>query len=123
MAAPNLIAATSVYGKTAFSLFNTAATDTTVLTNSANSGKLLKITSLYAANIDGAASVDCTVKIWNDDTAGTAYNLTHNVAIPAEATVVIIGKDAPIYLEEDRRITVAASASGDLSVVLSYEEV
>ena len=121
MAAPNLVSPTSVYGKTTYA--NLSASETAILTNAASSNKLLKVTSLYAANIDGTNSVDCTIKVYSSATAGTAYNLSHLVAIPARATVVMIGKDAPIYLEEDRRITVTASASGDLSVVLSYEEV
>lgn len=121
MAAPNMISPTGVFGRTTFA--NLSNVETTILTNTASSNKLYKVTSLYAANIDGTNNVDCTIKIYNDDTAGTAYYLANTVTIPADATVVMIGKDAPIYLEEDRRITVTASASGDLSVVLSYEEV
>jgi hypothetical protein len=37
--------------------------------------------------------------------------------------VVLIGRDAPIWLEEDRRITIQASAADDLAIVCSYEEV
>lgn len=121
MAAPNMVLATGVFGRTTFALPGTG--EGAVLTNSANSNRLYKITSLYAANIDGAASVDCTIKLYNSATAGTGYHLANTVTIPADATVVMIGKDAPVYLEEDRRVTVAASASGDLSVILSYEEV
>lgn len=122
MAAPNLNAPTTITGKTAYlSLSSTSETD--LLVNAASSGKALHITSLLLVNIDGTNVVDATVRIYSAASGGTGYALANTVAIPADATVVLIGRDSAIWLEEDRRIAVTASAANDLAVVCSYEEV
>lgn len=122
MVAPNLISPTTINGKTTF-LTLANATETNLLVNAANSNKAIKIISIYAANIDGVVSVDCTLDIYNSATAGTGFPIVNTVTVPADATVVLIGRDAPIWLEEDRRLTVQASAGGDLTIICSYEEV
>ena len=122
MAAPNLLAPTTVNGKaTAVTLANT--TETTLLTNASGSNKFIRINALYASNIDGTNNVDCTIKYYDAATGGTGYSLATTVTIPADATVVMVGHDAPLYLEENRRVTVTASAGNDLALVCSYEEV
>jgi hypothetical protein len=40
-----------------------------------------------------------------------------------DATLVIIGKDNPIYVEENRSLTAQASAASDIAIVCSYEEI
>ena len=122
MVAPNLINPTTITGKTTYlTLANT--TETTLLTNAANSNKALRGVSIYAANIDGVVSVDCTLDIYDAATGGTGYPIVNTVTIPADATVVLVGKDAPIWLEENQRLTVQASAGNDLTVVCSYEDI
>lgn len=122
MAAPNLINPTTINGKTTY-LNLSSTTETALLTNAASSGKALRVTAIYAANVDGVVSVDCTLDIYSSATAGTGYPIVNTVTIPADATVVLVGKDAPIWLEEDRRLTVQASAANDLTIICSYEEI
>jgi hypothetical protein len=122
MTAPNLINPSTINGKTTYlTLANTNETD--LLVNASSSNKVIKIVSVYAANIDGVVSVDCTLKIYTAASGGTGHAIVNTVSVPADATVILIGRDAPIWLEEDRRITVQASASNDLSIICSYEEV
>jgi hypothetical protein len=122
MAAPNLNAPTTITGKATYlTLANTTETD--LLVNAASSGKALRVTMVTLANIDGTSSVDATVRIYNAASGGTGFALASTVTIPADATVVLLGRDSSVWLEEDRRLTVTASAGGDLAVVCSYEEV
>ncbi len=123
MAAPNLLSPTTVNAK--FSGLNLSSTaETNFISNAASSNKFIRINALYAANVDGTNNVDCTIRIYDNATSGgTGYALASGVVIPADATVVIVGHDAPIYLQENYRITVAASAANDLTVLCSYEEV
>lgn len=118
MAAPNIVEITAIYGKTAVQSVTTTAT--AFLTNSAGSGKLLKVNSLYVANIDGTASANITVDFFR---SSTSYALASTVAVPADATVVVISKDSAIYLEEGDALRGLASATGDLQIVCSYEEI
>lgn len=122
MAAPNLNAPTTITGKTTYlTLANT--TETALLTNAAASGKALRVTCLMLANVNGAAVVDATVTIYSAASGGTGYKIASTLAVPADATVVLLGRDSSLWLEEDRRITVTASAGNYLAVICSYEEV
>ncbi len=122
MAAPNIVGVSEIIGKTRVVALTTSAQ--AVANNPASSGKVLKINALYVANVDGASSADVTVNLYGqDDLGGTATKLAHTIAVPADATLVVISKEAPIYLEEDRSLGALASASGDLEIVCSYEEI
>lgn len=119
MAAPNIVAVTSIYGKTMGAELGTTVT-TDILTCGAN--KVLKINSIIVANVDGTNSADATVYFF-DSTAGTRYALASTITVPADASIVVIDKNSSIYLEESDQIEAGASASGDLVITISYEEI
>lgn len=123
MAAPNIVGVTSILGKTAVvDLTTTSAT--AVISNAASSGKVFKVNSLYVSNVDGVNPANITIGIYSeDDIGGTATEIVKTVAVPADATVVVIDKNSSIYLEEDKSIGATASAANDLKVVCSYEEI
>ena len=118
MAAPNVGNVTSIYGKTTGLALTSSSQD--VLTCAAD--KLLKVNSIIIANVDGKNSDDVTVKWYNADNT-TAFSLASTVTVPADSTLVVLGKDAPIYLEEGDKIqALGVAASGDLEIIVSYEE-
>jgi len=118
MAAPNVVNVSSIYGKTTGLALTSSTQD--VLTCGAD--KLLKINSIIVANVDGSSSDDVTVSWYNADNT-TNYHIARSVAVPADSTLVVLGKDAPIYLEEGDKIQASgAAASGDLEIIVSYEE-
>jgi len=118
MAAPNLVNVSSIYGKTMGAALGTDV-NTSLLTCAAD--KVLKINSIIVANVDGTNSADVTVYFY-DSTATARYQIASTVAVPADSTLVVIGKDSPIYLEESDEIEAGASATGDLQMIISYEE-
>ena len=118
MAAPNLVNVTSIYGKTLGAALNTNVNNA-ILANAGGSNKLLKINSIIVANIDGTNNCDVSVEFYN---GSTAYRLASTVMVPADSTLIVLGKDAPIYLEEGHSIRGGASAASDLEIVISYEE-
>ena len=122
MANPNIVAVANIYGKTAFDadISNTASA---IVTNAAQSGKILKINSLIIANIDGTNAADITATIRNA-AGGTTYStIANTVSVPADATLVVISKDTSIYLEEDMSLYLQSSLAGDLSGTCSYDEI
>lgn len=123
MSAPNLFALAVITAKTALiDLSSTSATS--VVSNASASGKVFKITSLTVANDDGANAADITIGIYSAAAlGGTAVELAKTITVPAKGAIVIIGKDNPIYLEEDKSIGATASAANDLNVICSYEEI
>ena len=124
MAAPNIVGPTTITAKTAVLSSVTGATGTVLLSNAASSGKAFQVTSLYVANVDGTNAADVTIKLHaEDDGAGTGRAICSTVSVPADATVIVVDKNAPLWLEEDKSIVVTPSASNDLEFVCSYLEI
>jgi hypothetical protein len=123
MANPNIVNVTSILGVTTAVGLTTTAT-TTFLSNANASNKVFKINTIIASNIDGTNIADITVKYHLAAAgAGTSIALANTITVPADATLVIVGKDNPIYLEENRSLTAQASAANDIAIVCSYEEI
>ncbi len=118
MAPPNLVSPATVIGKTVGYVVTT--TMAAALSNSAASGKLLKVVSVYCANVDGTAAADITLEYYNGTTGS---KLANTIAVPADATQVLVTREAPIYLEEGHSLRAQASADGDLELVISYEDI
>ena len=118
MAAPNILSASSIYGKTTGAALDTTTT-TSLLANSASSDKLLKLNSIIVANVDGTNSADVTIS-WYD--VSSDRHLAKTVAVPADTTLVVLSKESPIYLEEGQSIRGGANANSDLEVIISYDE-
>ena len=120
MAAPNLVNVTSITGKIDGHALTTDTIDdanSSVITAAAD--QLIKINSIIVANIDGVDSVNIDVAV---NLSGDArFYLAKTVAVPADSTLVVIGKDSPIYLEEGDELEARASAASDAELVVSYE--
>jgi hypothetical protein len=123
MAAPNLANPTTITGKTTtVALSSTSAT--TILSNAASSGKVLKVNSLYAVNVNGTAAANITVQYYSAASlGGTAFPIVFTVAVPADSTIIIIGKDTQIYLEENTSIGATAGTSNYITIIASYEDI
>jgi len=118
MAAPNIVNVATILGRTVGAALGTSSAD--IVTNSAGSGKVFKVNAIYVSNVDGTNSADVTVGFYDASTTST-YELAHTIAVPADASLDIVSK--AIYLEEGDKIVASASASGDLEIVVSYEEI
>jgi len=116
MAASNIVNVTAIYGKTAVQAVGTSAT--AIVTNSAASGKVLKVNALYISNVDGTNNAEITVDLFR---SSVAYRIAYTVVVPADATLDVISKS--IYLEEGDSLRLTANATLDLEAVCSYEEI
>ncbi len=118
MSAPNLTSPTTITGKTA--RYAVTATIGAALSNAAASGKVLKINSIFCANVDGANSADISVSIYD---GATDRYIAKTIAVPADATQILSTKDTYFYLEEGDSIRALASAASDLELVIGYEDI
>lgn len=118
MANPNLVNMSTMLGKTAVAQLTTSTTS--LITNSASSGVLVKINSLLVTNVDGTNAADVSAWILR---SSTQYRIASTISVPADSTLVLLSKDTSIYLEEDDILQITASASGDLTAVCSYETI
>lgn len=123
MTAPNIVNVSAITGKTDLIALSTTA-QTTLVSNPAASGKVIKINMIQVANVDGTNACDVTVDLHSAAAGGgTAYSLVSTISVPADASLVALDKSTAVYLEEDRSITVTAGTANDLEVIVSYEEI
>lgn len=122
MAAPNLYSLPT--GSIVASLFQLTPADTSVhqiVSNAAASGLMIRVTGLYAANTSGSA-VTVTVNVYSAAAlGGTAFSIASAVSIPANSTLVVIDKTAPIELVENTSLGFSSGTSSNLTVNCNYE--
>jgi hypothetical protein len=128
MANPNIVAVTSIYGKTTY-LTPSATTSVVLLPNAASSGTVMKINQIVASNVDGTNAVNVSVDIYSNGavaqgsapSGGTAYSIASTISVPADATLVVVDKTTAIYLEEGTSIAVTSGTASKISYSISYE--
>jgi hypothetical protein len=116
MATPNLLTLTSIIPKTSMQAITTSAT--AIVTNTAGSNKVLKISALYISNVDGTNTEEVTVDVFRNS---VARHIAKTVVVPADATLDVI--DKAVYLEEGDSLRLTAGANSRLEAVCSYEEI
>ena len=132
MAAPNIVNVTTITGVTTFHAGIAVTTGgkgalgiTTVVSNAASSGKVLKINSLVAASIGSTTGI--TLQYFNDvnhASAGSTVSIGMTLSVPTFSTLAVITKDNSVYLEENTALGIFAQpALGTIDVVCSYEEI
>ena len=132
MAAPNIVNVTTITGVTTFHAGIAATTGgkgalgiTTVVSNAASSGKVLKINSLVAASIGSTTGI--TLQYFNDvnhASAGSTVSIGMTLSVPTFSTLAVITKDNSVYLEENTALGIFAQPNtGTIDVVCSYEEI
>jgi hypothetical protein len=121
MAPPNIRNPSNIVGITTGTTLSTTNL-TTVLTNAASSGKVFKINSIFAANIDGANTSSISIALNYNGAASDIY-LAYTIDVPADSTQVISTKETYFYLQENCSIKAQASVANDISVTISYEEI
>jgi hypothetical protein len=115
MAAPNLLTSTTVTGKT--SLFQLTTVTGNVITNGSSSNAVVKLNDIVLSNYS-ASITTANVMI---NRSATAYYIGGTVAIPANSTLILLGKDTTLYLEEGDVLQANVSANSSVSMSASYE--
>jgi hypothetical protein len=122
MANPNIVNVAAIYGNTSTTLL-TSTSATSIVSNAASSGKVFKINSLIAANVDGTSAVDITVNLYSAAAlGGTATAIASTISVPADATLIVTDKTTSFYLLENRSIGAIAGIANDIVITCSWEE-
>ena len=123
MANPNIVNVTSILGdNSSTSLTSTSATS--IVSNAASSGKVLKINTLIVSNVDGTNACDITINKYSAAAlGGSAFAIASTVSVPADASLIVIDKTTAIYLKENESIGATAGTANDLIVTCSWEEI
>ena len=130
MAAPNIVNVATITGVTTYiagvSTVGAGNGISTVVTNAASSGKVIKINCLVATAIGTTTGV--TVNHYNSASqftgAAATVSLASTMTVPTFSSLAVIDKTNSIYLQENEQIgVIAQSNAGTLDVVCSYEEI
>ena len=121
MAEPNLINTTSCLVENNPLLLTTSGQ--TIAGSRSTSGnpylnKSIKVVSLYLCNYSSGTK---TANLYMNNAGSIIRYLAYQVSIPANTTLVVITKDAPLYLEEYDSLDVLASATQSIHAVCSFE--
>lgn len=123
MAAPNLINANTILGRTSTSNLTSTAV-TTVLNNPSGSGKVLKVNTLNVTNWTGTAASISIFYSNGANTTGTANGyIVGTLAVPANSTLNVIDKSSQYYLEENTSFGATAGTANTLNISVSYEDI
>ena len=130
MAAPNIVNVATITGVTTYiagvSTVGTGNGISTVVTNAASSGKVVKINCLIATSIGTTTGV--TVNHYNSASqftgAAATVSLASTMTVPTFSSLAVIDKTNSIYLQENEQIgVIAQSNAGTIDLVCSYEEI
>ena len=137
MAAPNIVNVSTITGVTTIiSGVNTTPINqnglngsgnecgiTTIVSNAAASGKVLKINTLQVTAIGDTTGVD--VKYFDAAAGlGNSVGLGITMTVPLYSALTVIDKSNPIYLEENRSLGAHRQTyAGTLQIVCSYEQI
>lgn len=113
MAAPNIVNVSSITGKTAVATLATSTTN--IITCGTNT--VSKLNTVIISNSTNSA-VTANVMI---NRSTVPYLLGGTVTVPAYSTLVLLGKDTSIYLEEGDVIQANASVAAGVNFTASYE--
>jgi hypothetical protein len=115
MAAPNIVNVSSIIARTsANSLFTNTSN---IITNSAGSNTVAKVNHIMVSNYN-SSTVTCNVSI---NKSGMNYLIAGSISVPATSTLVVVGKDTAIYLEEGDVIQANTSSNSSSHIISSYE--
>jgi hypothetical protein len=122
MANPNIVGVKAIYANNSLTNLSTN-TATLIIDNLANSGKVYKINSIVATNIDGSVTSNITINLYSSNTLfGTAYPIANTIPVPINSTLVITDKSTSFYLKENQSVGATAASANDIAIIASWEE-
>lgn len=125
---PNIVATTTILGVTDI-MPSVPVTMSPITLNPFGSGKVMKINTLTVSNKQGQQDQDVHVALGRivPQTSGTPLYyetyFAYAVVVPQDASLLVIGKHNPIYLNEGDALILMAGEADALDAICSYEEI
>jgi len=115
MAAPNTLSLTNITLKTSLAVLSTVTSN--IITNSSSSNTVDKVNDIIICNYSGS-TITANVLI---NRSSVAYYVAGNISVPANSTLVVLGKDTAVYLEEGDVLQANVSANTSAHITAAYE--
>ena len=126
MAAPNIVAVTTIRGKS--NVANLTTTSSSIIVNDVNSGKVFKINTIMISNVDGTSAGNVSVELFKFGAQNTStglgnatYAIANTMTVPAKSSLDVLSKS--LYLEEGDQLKAKSDANNRLHLITSFEEI
>jgi len=126
MAAPNIVAVTSIVPHTVS--ITPADTSRNALVTAPASGSAQKVNEIIVSNIDGTTAFDATIELRLAD--GTTYrSIASTISVPADASLIVSDKTTMFYLldtsvsGEASTLWATSSTASKLTYTVSFETI
>jgi hypothetical protein len=126
MAAPNIVAVSTIRGKS--NVANITTTSSSVIVNPVNSGQVFKINTIMISNVDGTNAGNVSVELFkfgaqnvSTGSGNATYAIANVVTVPAKSSLDVLSKS--LYLEEGDQLKAKADANNRLHLITSFEEI
>jgi hypothetical protein len=126
MANPNMANAVFIIGNTSSHLISSNANPftTALINNPAASGEIYKINTIIATNVNGQNNFEISIKLFTqDDLGGSNTDIISTMTVPADGSVIVLNRENPIYLLEDKSIGAFSNTANVITVTCSWEEI
>lgn len=122
MSNPNIVNVSAIYGNVnSASLTTTSATS--LVSNAASSGQVLKIDSIVVANTTGSTA-NITINVYSAASlGGTAYPIASSIAVPAYSTLIVTDKSTSFYVMENMSVGATAGTASALVATITWEQI
>lgn len=117
MANPNIRNVVTLVGNTVVQ--NATTVFANLVVNSASSGKILRIGTISASNLDGTNSQNVSVDLVR---SSASYSVVRGVTIPAASTLIPVSRELGLYLLEGDTLQTKASTNSNVQIVCSFDE-
>jgi hypothetical protein len=96
---------------------------TSLLSNAASSGRVLKVISIVAANVDGTNAADISVSRYSAAAlGGTAFPMASTISVPADASLIVSDATTPVVLAANTSLGATAGTSNTITMTVTYQE-
>jgi hypothetical protein len=126
MAAPNIVAVSTIRGKS--NVANITTTSSSVIVNPVNSGQVFKINTIMISNVDGTNAGNVSVELFkfgaqnvSTGSGNATYAIANVVTVPAKSSLDVLSKS--LYLEEGDQLKAKADSNNRLHLITSFEEI
>ena len=124
MAQPNIVGVSTILGITT-AVIPAALGETVILSNAANSGCVMKVNTIIAAN-NAKNSNNCQLSVTYHTGAagaGSTFSIARNVGLNSTSTLIITDKASSFYLEENQSLSVETTLANNISFLVSYDQI
>ena len=114
----NIVNVATINGTTI--AYSSVPTSSTAILGPVTSSHVYKINSIIAANKTSSAA--WITVLYNK--SSTSYYLGYQIQVPANSTLVVVGKDNPVYLMDTTSdyIYAQAGTGSAIDLIISYED-